>query len=272
MPEELGLSLNELAWCGVIVFAAALVRGYSGFGFSSILMAGLTLVLPAIAIVPLSVALEVLASIGQARGIWSHIDKPRLTVLLIAGLIGTPIGVLVLASVPGEPLRVMILLFIFAASLVLLFSRRRFFEMSPPAFVMAGFVAGVVNGATAMSGLLLALFFTLAGVRPTVMRATMIAYFFITDIWTCGILATTGFFDRTTVLRVVVSLPLLGLGIWLGTSRFRATPPQAFRTTVLWLLILLCAAGLLRTALNQTVPSKSYLEPHTPNGYVSGRP
>lgn len=251
MLEELGFSLGELAWCGAVIFVAAFVRGYSGFGFSSVLMAGLTLVLPASAIVPLSVTLEVLASIGQARGVRSDIDKRQLMALLLAGLIGTPVGVLILAEVPAEPLRILILVFIFAASLVLLSSRERLFTMSSPAFVLAGFVAGLVNGATAMSGLVLALFFTLTGVRPAVMRATMIAYFFVTDIWTCGILAISGFFDDTTFLRVGAALPLLGLGLWLGTSRFRATPPQTFRIYVLWLLILLCVLGLVRIAVSQ---------------------
>lgn len=251
MLEQLGLSLGEAAWCGVVLFVAAFVRGYSGFGFSTILMAGLTLVLPAAAIVPLSVALEVLASIGQARGVWSQIDKRRLAFLLIAGLIGTPIGVLILVEVPADLLRIMILLFIFMASVILLLLRQNLFALSSSAFVLAGFVAGVVNGATAMSGLVLALFFALSAVRPSVMRATMIAYFFATDIWTGSILAASGFFDGATILRIAVSLPLLGLGIWLGTSQFQRTPPKTFRVYVLWLLILLCVIGLLRTALSQ---------------------
>ena len=36
----------------LVLFVASVVRGYSGFGFSSILMAGLTFVLPAAEIVP----------------------------------------------------------------------------------------------------------------------------------------------------------------------------------------------------------------------------
>ena len=252
MLEALGFSFGEFAWCGAVLFIAALVRGYSGFGFSSILMAGLTLVLPVAAIVPLSVALEVLASIGQARGIWSDIDKRQLPLLLLAGLVGTPVGVLILVEVPAEPLRVMILVFIFAASLILLLSRWHLFSMSSLAFVLAGFVAGLVNGAAAMSGMVLALFFTLTGASPTVMRATMIAYFFVTDIWTGAILAASGFFDGVTVLRIGVSLPFLGLGLWLGTSRFRATSPVTFRTYILWLLVLLCSVGLLRIVVSQT--------------------
>ena len=251
MLDELGLSSGGLAWCGAVLFVAALVRGYSGFGFSSVLMAGLTFVFPATAIVPLSIALEVVASSGQAKGIWRHIDRPHLTVLLVAGLIGNPIGVYLLAILPDEQLRLAILLFIAAASLILLCAPRHLFNISTPVYAIAGFTAGVVNGATALSGLFLALFFTLTGVRPAVMRATMIAYFFVTDVWTGGLLISSGFFGHGTVLAILLALPLLGLGVWLGSNRFFATPPDSFRTYVLWLLLLLCTIGLLRIGLSR---------------------
>lgn len=236
-------------WCALVLFAAAFVRGYSGFGFSSILMAGLTFILPAVEIVPMSIGLEVFASLGQARGIMAHIDRRKLIVLLAAGLIGTPIGVYSLLVLPDELLRVAILLFILAASLVLLMSPRRLIRVSPPALAAAGLTAGIVNGATALSGLVLALFFAVSGMSPQVMRATMIAYFFITDLWTGGILGLSGVFDQVTVLRWLAALPVLAVGIWLGSSRFAATPPQSFRTMILCLLVALSTTGLVRAVL-----------------------
>ena len=249
MVLDLGLSAGGLVWCGLVLFVAAFVRGYSGFGFSSVLMAGLTLVLPAAEIVPMSIALEVLASIGQARGIARHVDRQRLAVLLAGGLIGSPIGVYCLTIFPDEPLRGGILFFIMAASLVLLMSPRRLVSVSLPVFALAGFTAGIVNGATALSGLVLALFFALTGTAPVVMRATMIAYFFVTDMWTGGILAVSGLFDPVTIMRTVAALPVLAVGIWLGSNRFTATPPHSFRAAILYLLLLLCTIGLLRIAL-----------------------
>ncbi len=248
MLDFLDLSLSELLWCGFVLFAASLVRGYSGFGFSAALMAGLTLVLPVTEIVPLSVALEIFASIGQARGIWSDIDKPRLIKLLLAGVIGTPIGVFALGTFSPETLKVIILSFISAASVVLLFFRGKFFEISEKSFLASGFLAGIANGAVAMSGMVLALFFTLTAVRPAVMRATMIAYFFVIDIWTLGLLGTSGFYNNVIWARILIFLPLLALGIWMGTNYFKATEPQTFRIFVLWMLLVLCILGLAQVS------------------------
>jgi len=237
------------AFLALVILAASFVRGYSGFGFSAVLVAGLTLVLPPAEVVPLSIGLEVVASVGQARGIWADIDRRKLTVLLIAGLIGNPLGIWLLAAVPGETLRLALLSFIALASIALIVMPKARADLSLALLAAGGFAAGVVNGATALSGMVLALVFTFAGIRPAVMRATMIAYFFVTDIWAGGVMTATGLFNETTVLRIIAALPLLAIGVWLGSRHFLATPPATFRALVLWLLISLSAFGLARSLL-----------------------
>jgi len=249
LESALGLSGYPLLWAALVVFAAAFIRGYSGFGFSAVLMAGLILQMPAVQIVPLSIALEVLASAGQARGIFSSIDWRLLTTLLLTGIFGTPIGVYLLGVLPEAPIRVSVQIFILLASLILIFSRERINPAPLILFALVGFVAGVVNGATALSGLVLALFFMLSGIQAAVMRATMIAYFFVTDLWTGGLLVATGLFEIQTVFRVAAALPLLGFGVWIGSKKFVSTNPASFRLYVLLLLLGLSSVGLLGMVL-----------------------
>jgi len=249
LESALGLSGYPLLWAALVVFAAAFIRGYSGFGFSAVLMAGLILQMPAVQIVPLSIALEVLASAGQARGIFSSIDWRLLTTLLLTGIIGTPIGVYLLGVLPEAPIRLSVQIFILLASLILIFSKERINPTPLILFALVGFVAGVINGATALSGLVLALFFTLSRVQAVVMRATMIAYFFVTDLWTGGLLIATGLFEIQTVFRVAAALPLLGFGVWIGSNKFVSTNPASFRLYVLLLLLGLSSVGLLGMVL-----------------------
>ena len=245
MEAALGLSGYGLLGAVLVVFAAAFIRGYSGFGFSAVLMAGLILQLPAVEIVPLSIALEVIASAGQARGIYRDINWRPLAALLLTGMIGTPFGVYLLGILPDAPLRISVQVLVLLASVFLVFSKERRNSTPLILFALVGFVAGVVNGATALSGLVLALFFTLSGEKAAVMRATMIAYFFVTDLWTGGLLIGAGLFDIQTVFRVIAALPLLGIGVWIGSKSFLSTNPASFRTYVLWLLMGLSSIGLL---------------------------
>ncbi|MBS9718082.1 TSUP family transporter [Pseudohalocynthiibacter aestuariivivens] len=245
MIPLLGLSITDLVWCGTVLFVASYIRGYSGFGFTAVLMSGLTISLPIIEIVPLSIALELAASSGQARGIFSDIRWKQLSILLTAGFVGTPIGVYLLGILPEDPLRISVLAFIFISSFYLIFSHKRLRTLPSLVHGLVGFAIGIANGATALSGLVLALFFSLTDEKATRMRATMIAYLFVADVWAGGFLATSGFYDGLTVHRILVSLPLLGLGVWLGSRQFASTDPKTFRAVVLWLLLILSATGLL---------------------------
>lgn len=251
MIDALALDMGPggFAFLALVILAASFVRGYSGFGFSAVLVAGLTLVLPPTEVVPLSIGLEVVASIGQARGIWADIDRRKLMVLLIAGLIGNPLGIWLLVAIPEETLRLALMSFIALASIALMIMPKARADLSLALLAGGGFAAGVVNGATALSGMVLVLLFTFAAIRPAVMRATLIAYLFVIDLFAGGVMTATGLFNEVTVLRIIATLPLLAIGVWLGSRHFLATPPATFRAFVLWLLIGLSAIGLARSLL-----------------------
>ncbi len=53
--------------CMVIVFAAGIVRGFAGFGFSALSVAGMSLLLPPAQVVPAVFVLEVVASLSLLR-------------------------------------------------------------------------------------------------------------------------------------------------------------------------------------------------------------
>ena len=245
MPPFVSLSMPEAIWCAIVVFAAACIRGFSGFGFTAILMTGLTTTLPITQIVPLSIALEVAASAGQSPSILRDVNWRKLGILLVAGFAGTPLGVFLLGAFSDQFLRAIVLICIFTSSVYLIRSRRPPVRFAIITYACAGFAIGVINGATALSGLVLALFFSLSGDQPAQIRATMIAYLFAADIWAGGMLLTSGFYDGTTLARVLLSLPILSLGIWLGSRQFTSVTPDNFKKFVLWLLLALSSSSLI---------------------------
>ncbi|WGW05319.1 sulfite exporter TauE/SafE family protein [Tropicibacter oceani] len=229
-----------------VVFVAAFVRGYSGFGFSTILMIGAMPVIPPAQLVPLSIALEILASASQAPKILSGINRRYLAILLAASLLGVPVGVYLLTYAVEELIRMAIYVIVLSMTFLLLVWRPKPLSPSDTHLVVAGFIAGAVNGATALSGLVLALFFTASTASSRTMRATMIGYMFFTDVITGGLLLAADHYDANTVWRGLAALPLLLAGVWLGSWRFFATPSGSFKTVVIWLVMLFCAAGLLQ--------------------------
>ena len=242
----LNLSPIVLAAAATVVFVAAFVRGYSGFGFSAVLMVGLLPMVPASQLVPLSIALEVMASSSQAPRILPDVNRRFLAILLIASMIGVPAGVIMLSHFSERNLQFTVYGVILVCTLYLAVLRPRPVSITGLNLFIAGLVAGAANGATALSGLVLALFFTSSTVSSRTMRATMIAYLFFADVITGGFLLAANHYDAQTLWRVLVAAPFLLAGIWLGTRQFGKTPSKSFKELVMWLLLGFCVVGIIQ--------------------------
>ena len=69
------LSLVKIYFVIFTVFIASIIRGFNGFGFSATCISGFSFILPAIEIVPIILALEVIISIFMVPYIWNKIEK-----------------------------------------------------------------------------------------------------------------------------------------------------------------------------------------------------
>ena len=243
---QLEFGLGEALYASAVLLAAAFVRGYGGFGFSAVLVAGLVFVIEPVAAVPLAIAFEVVASVVQGRSIWHEVRWRDFWILLAAAVIGNPIGVVVLTRLDGEILRAATFTVLALLSAGMLVGHRG--RVAPTAGLMfaVGVLAGVVNGATALSGLVIVLAMSFTTMTPAPMRATLVAYFFASDAVVLGILAIDGSIASSLFSRVLVGIPILALGIVVGSKAFRRSSVETFRRITLALLITISVVGLAR--------------------------
>ena len=73
---ELGAHWPLLVASSALIFLAAVVRGFSGFGFSLLAITAISLFMPAREIVPSIFLLEVAASLNLIPSIWREIAAP----------------------------------------------------------------------------------------------------------------------------------------------------------------------------------------------------
>lgn len=234
-----------MIFAAAILLLASYVRGYSGFGFSAVLVAGLTFIIEPLAAVPVAIAFEVVASMVQGPSVWHDIRWHDFRVLLLAAVVGNPFGVWILTTADADVLRVVTLLGLLLLSLGLLVGHRAAIAPTTAVFFVVGTAAGVVNGATALSGLVLVLAMTFMTISPGEMRATLVAYFFASDLVVLGILYTQDEITTALLWRVAIGLPLLGVGIAVGSKAFRGSSAEAFRRNTLGLLIAISVVGLV---------------------------
>jgi uncharacterized protein len=246
----LDLDPFSLIILAVAVFVAGIIRGYSGFGFAMVAVTSMSLVLPPIQVVPIVLILEVLASIRLIPQVWRDIDWFSLRWLLIGSLFATPMGVYVLANVPAAPMRISISLLVLLASILLM--RGWAWQRMPGVglTLTTGVACGMLNGAAAIGGPPVILFYLSSPAGVMVSRASIIAYFLGIDSMSLTMAATQGLVtSRTLTLTIVCLVPLLA-GIAVGSRMFVSLDQNAFRRHVLMLLMALSVAGLLRSLFN----------------------
>lgn len=233
------MSWGTLTYFMVCVFGAAVVRGYSGFGFSLLAITSLSLLLPPSEIIPPIFMMEVLASISLLPGVWNDIHWRALGMLFAGCLVATPVGVWLLASIPAAPMKIALSIVVLAA--VALLSSGYVRKSMPNRFetAMTGAVSGLLNGAFGIGGPPVIIFFFSSPAGAAMSRASLIAYFIGTDTMGLGFLTYEGLVTVNGLYSLLMMTPALLIGQWLGARSFAASDPLNFRRWVLRVLIVL---------------------------------
>ncbi len=170
-----------LAYAVACVFLAAIVRGYSGFGFSLLAITSLTLVLPPLQVIPAIFMLEIAASLRLLPEVWRQIHWRSLLPLLIGCIIATPVGIWFLANLPAAPMKIALGLFVLVCTVLLW--RGYALQRMPGrmASAAAGAASGLANGAFGIGGPPVILFYFASPAGAIAGRASLIAYFMAID-------------------------------------------------------------------------------------------
>ena len=242
----------------VIVFAAGIVRGFAGFGFSALSVAGMSLLLPPAQVVPPVFVLEVLASLSLLREAWKDADLRWLGWLLLGNALCIPLGLALLAWLPEVELRLVLGALLLLAAALLRAGFSMGLEPSWRVKLATGLVSGFVNGVAAIGGIAVAVLMSSTALAPAVMRATMIVLFLFTDLYALGWAAAlpaaqaggVALLGLHTVWTALALAPAMLAGIWCGRRFFVGLPPQTFRQRVLEVLIVIAGLGVLRAGLD----------------------
>ena len=241
MDSGLGLNIFTILFL-VGTFLAALVAGLGGFAFGIVSAAVWLYILT-----PLQTATLImcLGLVVQGYSVWKlrhALHWRRLAPLVVGTAFGVPLGVFTLAHADPHYLRLSI------GAVLVLFSLYGLFRPTIRPVkagvlvgdVGAGFLNGVLGGATGLAGIIAIIWCQLRGWTKDQQRAVFqpvgVATFAMSAAWLGG----QGSISREVIWLFAIALPVLLAGTWLGLKLYGRLDEVQFRKIV---LILLLASG-----------------------------
>ncbi len=243
------LSAPGMAFALATVFAAAVLRGFTGFGFALLAVPALTLVLPPAEAVPCSLIVQWLAGANLLPKVWRSVDWPSVKPLLAGAVAGTPFGIAALAALPADPMRAAI--GVIVLGVVALLWRGFKLKGLPPAPLPLGLgaLSGLLNGATAMGGPPVIVLYLALPNGVAVGRASLMAFFFFSSAVTIAMTAAAGVVTWRVVALSALMLPATFLGNALGDRGFDRASAALYRRVALVVLFAIGAVALGRALL-----------------------
>ena len=244
------LSLVEIYFIIFTVFIASVIRGFNGFGFSATCISGFSFILPAIEIVPIILILEVIISIFMIPYIWNKIDWNFVLKLLIGIAVGSPIGLYLLKYLSPDTTHLSVCLLVVFFSFLLMRGYKNNKINNNYGKLITGIISGTINGLTTLGGMPVALFLLVTSIQPAIIRGSLAALFFLTDIYAFALSFFAGIVDLTTFYRTLPLIVILPIGVYIGDSFFVKSKEATYRKVVFYFLIFISIFGIFRAISN----------------------
>ena len=226
----------------VLLFVGALAGGFvSGLaGFGTALMAlGIWLyVLPPSVAVPLVLICSVVAQTATLPSMWKSFDLTLVRPFLIGGLLGVPIGTMLVAHADPNvfKLTVGILLLVFPTALY--FSAPMAFEFGGKiADGIVGIIGGILGGLAGLSGPPPILWASIRGWGKDERRGVFQTFNWTVLFAALCLQAASGLVAREVIWLAVLAFPGTVLGSWIGAKLYHALSDRNFRDVVLGMLV-----------------------------------
>lgn len=203
-----------------IVMVAFLIRGLTGFGSGLLIIPILLLFLDIKFVVPTAGSLAILSGILLLSTFQTRkwVRKDILPMMIVGVIIGTVVGTYVLASYKSSLLKKLFGLFISGYALKMLFmGNEKSGDLKNYVGLIAGFLGGCLSGMFATGGPPVIIYLNRRIKDKRVLRATLICYFFIGNIWQCITLYCANLINREVLKFVLYLIPAFIVGSMIGS-------------------------------------------------------
>ncbi len=228
----------------LIVFAGALaggiVNGLTGFGTGLTALGIWLYVLEPTTASSLVIISSIASQLQTLRLVWHAIERDRVAVFVVPGIIGVPIGTLLLPVIDPQLFKAVVGLILVAyAGYALL--RRRALQIAwggAGADGVVGFLGGVLGGLAGISGVFPVIWTDIRGWSKDRRRGILQCFNTAILVLALGSHAVSGLLDLKVGTALVAALPGTIGGAQLGAYIYRRLTDRLYQRAILVLLLL----------------------------------
>jgi uncharacterized membrane protein YfcA len=227
---------------------ASSIQSLSGFGFSLFIVPILAVMLGPRETVFIANVLSVVLCAAQLWHMRSAVEWRTSSLLLIGSFLGMPFGVAVLLVLDPAILKLLIAGTVVVFTLLLI-RGLRLHGGGKPGDIAIGFVSGVFNTSTSMSGPPVVIYLQGKRIAPMAFRATNTFFFGVSAVGAVAMLSLSGASSVDAWLASAIALPGVALGRIVGNASYRRINEVVFRRIVFSVLLGSAAVAVLTTLL-----------------------
>ena len=240
------ISLAHWIFGAAILTVAYFVRGIAGFGSGLIAIPLLALVMPLTLVVPLVVFLDYAASASHGLSDRQHIQWREILPLLPFSIVGVVAGLYLFTTVDSVMLAHALGIFVLAYALYTLFYKDSNRPASTIWAVPAGGFGGLVGTLFGTGGPFYVAYLKHRGLPKTQFRATFATIFLLDGAGRLIGYLSSGYFNLEWLVFTALSLPIMGIGLYLGGHIHTNISQRTFQIAVSILLVISGISLLLR--------------------------
>ena len=244
------MGLNELLiLTGAL--AGGFVSGLAGFGTGLTALPFWLSAVPPVVAAPIVVICSIVAQAQTIPVVWHAIVWRDVLPYILGGLIGVPIGTLLLAhiSLQGFKLVIGCFLVVFSSFMLLRRSAPKITWGGNAANGVVGFAGGILGGLAGLSGPIPTIWASLKDWGKDQKRSVFQAFNLPILILAAATQAYGGFMTLEVGRLVLIALPGTLLGAWLGRRTYEKVGTDRFNQIILLLLFLSGASTIVSTVL-----------------------